>query len=304
LTTRTPPMKQKPTLEQTKVVYLMGAGHSGSTILGVTLGNCEGCFYAGEVEEWLVRAGEPQWGASDRKRFWGEITAQVDAEGLFGPEVNRFVERSSAALRPDRWPTRARLLKRYRRVCAELFGAIANTAGAQYVVDSSHFPLRARELRKAKGIELYLIFLVRDPQSVVDSNTRELSAHEVAERRWRALEMNANIWLTQLLSIIVFLRHPRERRVFLRYEDLVADPESVLRQLLDTIGSAAAIPDLQALNIGAPLQGNRLIRTDVIALRRSLPATPSWSLLTTLTQRPWLPLLARLRPAATARRQA
>lgn len=290
--------------EQTKVIYLMGAGHSGSTILGVTLGNCAGCFYAGEVEEWLVRAGQPQWGASDRQQFWGEVTEQVDGRGLFGTAVNRLIERSSAALRPGRWPARARMLKRYRRVCAELFGAIASTAGAQYVVDSSHFPLRARELEKAKGIELYLIFLVRDPQSVVDSNTRELSAHEVAERRWRALEMSANMWLTQLLSIVVFLRHPRERRIFLRYEDLVADPEGVLRQLLDTVGSSAAIPDLQALGIGAPLQGNRLIRTDTIALRRSVPASPRWSLLTTLTQRPWLALLARLRPVATAHRRA
>jgi hypothetical protein len=290
--------------ERTKVIYLMGAGHSGSTILGVTLGNCEGCFYAGEVEEWLVRAGQPQWGASDRQRFWGEVTEQVDGRGLFGTVVNRYVERSSAALRPERWPARARMLKRYRRVCAELFGAIARTADARYVVDSSHFPLRARELEKAKGIELYLIFLVRDPQSVIDSNTRELSEHEVAERRWRALEMNANMWLTQLLSILVFLRHPRERRIFLRYEDLVADPEGVLRQLLDTVGSNAAIPDLQALGIGAPLQGNRLIRTDTIALRRSVPASPRWSLLTTLTQRPWLALLARLRPVATAHRRA
>jgi sulfotransferase family protein len=290
--------------ERTKVIYLMGAGHSGSTILGVTLGNCERCFYAGEVEEWLVRAGQPQWGASDRQRFWGEVTEQVDGRGLFGTVVNRYVERSSAALRPERWPARARMLKRYRRVCAELFGAIARTADARYVVDSSHFPLRARELEKAKGIELYLIFLVRDPQSVIDSNTRELSEHEVAERRWRALEMNANMWLTQLLSILVFLRHPRERRIFLRYEDLVADPEGVLRQLLDTVGSNAAIPDLQALGIGAPLQGNRLIRTDTIALRRSVPASPRWSLLTTLTQRPWLALLARLRPVATAHRRA
>jgi hypothetical protein len=182
--------------------------------------------------------------------------------------------------------------------------AIARTAGAGHVVDSSHFPLRARELRKVSGIELYLIFLVRDPQSVVDSNTREFSPHEVAERRWRTLSMNANLWLTQLLSVLVFARHPRDRRIFLRYEDLVADPEGVLRQILDAVGSSAAIPDLAALRIGMPLQGNRLLRSDVIALRRSPVQTPAWSPLTTLLQRPWLPILARLRPVATARRRA
>ena len=35
------------------MIYVMGAGHSGSTILGVALGNCAETLYAGEVEEWL-----------------------------------------------------------------------------------------------------------------------------------------------------------------------------------------------------------------------------------------------------------
>ena len=49
-----------------KLAYVMGAGHSGSTILGITLGNCEDFFYAGELEEWLMTSERPRWGASDR----------------------------------------------------------------------------------------------------------------------------------------------------------------------------------------------------------------------------------------------
>jgi hypothetical protein len=295
-------MAEQSTVERPKVIYLMGAGHSGSSILGVTLGNCEDFFYAGEVEEWLVRSGRPQWGGMGRTRFWGRVSEQVDGADLFGAEVNRYVERSSAALRLDRWLARRRMLGRYRRVSEDLLHTIARTAGVGHVVDSSHFPLRARELQKLKETELYLVYLVRDPQSVVDSNTRELSKHEVAERRWRALNMNANLWLTQLLSVLVFLQQPRERRIFLRHEEFVADPEGVLRQLLDAVGSSAAIPDLGALRIETPLQGNKLLRSDVIALRRSPAVTPAWSPLTALLQRPWMPILARLRPAVTARR--
>jgi hypothetical protein len=114
--------------------------------------------------------------------------------------------------------------------------------------------------------------------------------------------MNVNLWLTQLLSVLVFLHQPRERRIFLRHEEFVADPEGVLRQILDAVGSSAAIPDLDALRIETPLQGNKLLRSNVIALRRSPAVTPAWSLLTALLQRPWMPVLARLRPAVTARR--
>lgn len=298
-------MAAQSTLERPKVVYLMGAGHSGSTILGVTLGNCEDFFYAGEVEEWLVKAGAPPWRERERAEFWRAVTELVDGADLYGAEANRCVERSSSIFRIDRWPRRRRMRARYRRVAEELFRAISQTAGVGHIVDSSHFPLRARELKKLSGIDLYLVFLVRDPQAVVDSNMREISEHEVAERRVRALKMNANLWLTQLLSVFVFLRAPVERRLFLRHEEFLADPEGVLRRILDGVGSAADIPDLTSLRVGVPLEGNRLIRSEVIALHRSsngaAPArerAPQPLLLTTLLQLPWRPLLPRLRPTA------
>jgi hypothetical protein len=293
--------------ERPKIIYVMGAGHSGSTVLGVTLGNCVDFFYAGEVEEWLAKAGKPAWGERERTRFWDEVGAQVDGADLFGGEANRCVERSSALLRVDRWRARRRMLARYLRVAEDLFHAISQTAGATHVVDTSHFPLRALELKKLEGIDLYLIFLVRDPHGVVLSNLLEISPHEVAERRLRTLGMNANLWLTQLVSVFVFLRAPRERRLFLRHEAFLADPEGVLRQILDLVGSTAEIPDLTSLQVGTPLEGNRLLRTKVIALRRASvhgarasQATQQGALLTRLLQAQWRPVLSRLRPAASA----
>jgi hypothetical protein len=173
-------------------------------------------------------------------------------------------------------------------------------SGASQIVDTSHFPLRARELQKLSGIELYIIFLVRNPHGVVASNLRALSAHEVAERRWRMLTLNAGLWITQLLSVLVFQRQPRDKRLFLRYEEFVADPEGVLRTILDAVGSTAEIPDLDRLQVGAPLQGNRLLRSETISLDRS-PSSPRTSPLTTLAQLPWGPVLGRLRPGVRRR---
>jgi Sulfotransferase family len=284
------------------VIYVMGAGHSGSSILGVSLGNCEDFFYAGEVEEWLAKSGAARWGGEERTRFWKQVSDEVEgADGLLGSEVNRCVERSSALLRIDRWPARARLRRRYGPLAEDLFGAISRAADAAHVVDTSHFPLRAKELQRLGGIELYVLFLVRDPQAVVASNVRNISSHEVAERRFHILAMNANLWLTYLLSVAVFLSHPRERRLFLRHEDFLADPEGVLRQILDKVGSNAAIPDLASLQIHAPLQGNRLLGSDEIAVERSTPPAARWSRITTMLDA-WRPVFSRLRPSATATR--
>ncbi len=285
--------------DRQKLAYVMGAGHSGSTILGITLGNCDGFFYAGELEEWAMTAERPRWGAADRQEFWSAVKDRVQgAEGLLGGSANRCVERSSASFRVDLWPARRRLRPLYKRVAEDLIRAVADVARASYVVDTSHFPLRARELRELPGIELYLIYLVRDPRDVVASNTRELSPHEVAENRWRKLTMNANLWLTQLLCLRTFHSHPPERRIFVRHEDFLDDPQAVTRQILDVLGSDASLPDLQKLAVGAPLQGNQLIRTDTVAIRAPGARRVRRDVTTRLAQAMWEPLLARLTPAA------
>jgi len=293
----------QPEFAKPKVVYVMGAGHSGSTILGLALGNCSDSFYAGEVDEWLVTSGAPSLGGAERTEFWGKVREAMcatRAEELFGGQVNRLVERSSALLRPRRWSDRRALLRPYREVAEQLFAAIAGTAGVRHVVDTSHFPLRARELQKLDGVQLHLVLLVRDPQDVVASNVREISRHEVAERRLRILATNAELWLTHLMSVLVFLRQPRKRRVFVRYESFVADPEGVMTQIIDSLGTGVAAPDMSALRGGVALQGNSLIMSQTIAVKRSTRSAERWSRLTALAQACWEPVFARLRPAAIA----
>jgi hypothetical protein len=278
----------------------MGSGRSGSTILGVALGNCDGFCYAGELDNWLARAGEPLLGGAERTRFWSAVSEQVPgARDLFGRDCQRLLERSSAVLRPHLLPARRRRRARSRRVTEDLYRAIARVAAATHVVDTAHFPLRARELQALAGIDLYLVYLLRDPQGVVASFNLHIDRNDVAERRLRTLLTNANLWLTHLLSLLVFLRHPRERRVLLRHEDLLADPEGVLRELLGRVDSAAALPDLGSLSTGFPLNGNRFIGSERVVLRRRVLRSPRRSLVTALLQAPWSAVHARLRPVVS-----
>jgi hypothetical protein len=283
-----------------KVVYVMGAGHSGSTIVGVALGNCPGVFYAGEVEEWAVDAGIPRFGGSERTSFWEQVREQVKgAEPLFGGEANRCIERSSSLFRLDRWRSRRRLRPVYLRVAEDLYRAIARISGSRCIVDSSHFPLRARELKRLEGIELYLLFLVREPQSLVASYLKQVNRQDVAERRVRMLSTNRDLWLTYLVSVFVFLRHRRDRRIFVRYEDFLADPEQAVRQVLAPAGVPAALPDLSRLEIGVPLGGNnRLVRSEVVALKTRTQRPARVSRVTAFLQAPWTAVFSRLRPRA------
>src|ERR1700676_598924 len=76
----------RPMAEQSrpKVIYVMGAGRSGSTVLGVALGNCENVFFAGELDKWLVRRGAPNLTDDERTRFWSGVRGQGDGAAPVG----------------------------------------------------------------------------------------------------------------------------------------------------------------------------------------------------------------------------
>jgi Sulfotransferase family len=282
-----------------RVLYVMGAGRSGSSTLGITLGNCDGVFYAGELDNWLVRSGVPQVEDPERLRFWqtvrDELNDPATAESLFGSEAQRAIERSASLLRIHKWGARRRLRRRYRAVAEDLYGAVTRAAGTTALADTSHYPLRAHELQRLTGVDLYLIYLVRDPQGVVASFNR----HDVGEFTKSTLHTNLYLWATHLLSIAVFLKQPRARRLLVRYEDFLADPASTVSQIL-ALGEApqGPPPDFNALEIGFPLQGNRVTRSRTISLKPSTDPVPRTSTITRLAQGPVMAVLGRLRPAA------
>src|SRR2546423_1281723 len=148
----------------------MGSARSGSTILGVALGNCDRVFYAGELHQWLLRCGEPVYRGPRAVELWQGVADRLDAHrDLCGDECFRRLEHSTAILRPGRRLRARRLRSRFRAFNRDFFAALAEATGAETVVDTAHYPLRARELRRTPGVELHLVFLVRDPHAVVEA---------------------------------------------------------------------------------------------------------------------------------------
>ncbi len=279
--------------ERAKVVYVMGAGRSGSTILGVILGNCAGIFFAGELDKWLTRSGEPKLKDQRRIDYWASVRARIgEPDLLLGGKAHRYIERSSALFRLAHRRVRRDLLASYRRISSELYAAVAVTSGASYVVDTSHYPLRARELQALEAIDLYLILLIRDPRDVVRSFARD----DVVERQFRPMTTRAYLLLTYVLSAWVFLKHPRERRMVLHYEDLLEDPTSVLSELLDRLGCRSELPQLDSLSTGIPLHGNRLLDAELVSFDRRSAERPGGRLGERLFAAILLGALSPLRP--------
>jgi len=272
----------------------MGQGKSGSTILGVALGNCDDVFFAGELVTWLLASGRPVLGGAERVRFWRAVREQVEgAQELFGSAAYMTLERAASLVRADRWPKRRGLRPRYRRVTESLYRTLAAESGCRHIVDTSHLPLRARELQ-GMDIDLYLVFLVRDVEAVVASHASHIKRHEAAERRIRVAATVGRLWVGYALSLAVFLRQPADRRMLLRHEDFIADPEGVLRAILRMSGAPERIPDLAHLKTGIPLVANLMVREPEVALRPTAAQPHRASRTMRALQRPWELVIKRL----------
>jgi len=268
-----------------RVLYLVGAGHSGSTVLDTLLGNAQGVESVGELamltrSGWLglehCACGE----RGDACPFWAAVRRRWVAAGGELAEHARLAARFEGR---GAWPrlalgrARGGALGAYGRSTAALYAAIAEEAGARVVVDSSKSPARAWALARNPALEVWLVHLVRDARAVAWSlarpKQRDVEAGVQSDRPGRSVTRTALYWsAVNLQSAWVARRLPPGRVVRLRYEDYARDVEAAFAPLVPALG-----PDVlavarraaagEALGVGHTIAGNRLRMQGPVRLR-------------------------------------
>lgn len=263
-----------------RVLYVGGLPRSGTTLLDRMLGQLPGHCAVGELADqmwergvlldWPCGCGKPTSGCE----FWTEVGRKafggwhaVDPDGVIA--LRRSVDRTHnipLMLVPALFPSFHRRLDGYIDLLTRLYAAVAEVSGARIVVDSSKNASTLYALRRARGIDLRVALLTRDPRGVAYSLSKKekvrvveasgrvqympsWSPHTTA-RRW--VTTNALIEALQLLGIPV---------TSVRYEDLVRDPLPQLERIEALLG--------EQLPSGGPefLQGRevRLIPAHIVS---------------------------------------
>lgn len=245
--------------ERLKVVFVAGAGRSGSTLLDRLLGSLPGVVPAGELRHaWQLGVIQDEYcGCGQRFRSCGTWQAvfQRAFGGFNAVPAAAFHRRQERLLRLRHVPRLAseRRLRGQLRTERDqwaathlrLLDAIAAVHGAHTIVDSSKNPLYGLLLAGLPGIDLRVVHLVRDSRAVAYSWTRRLKPHPLKggeptfelARTWQA----ATWWdAANLLSETL----PPLRRAYLRvrYEDLARDPVPALRRITGFAGLAPVEP--------------------------------------------------------------
>ncbi len=256
------------------ILYIMGTGRSGTTMMHVLLSSVPGVTGAGELSHCLQDAL-----LDDRPCSCGTVASRCD--------VWLRVSRSVASVEPDirtaaawlrnlDWHTAffrtltgppQTVLERYRQLNLAIFTSIAGSD--RMVVDSSKYPSRALMLHHAFPGRIKTLCMTRHPSGLIASFQRA----NANEQKPKAL-LSA---IAYILWMIVVLRIASLRLaascLIVRYEDLVTDPRRTLTAIgrwsgLDLEPVATAIENQQSFAVGHLVTANRLRKLGRVTLTR------------------------------------
>lgn len=202
-----------------KVVFIASLSHSGSTLLDLILNAHPDVTSVGELKQLgrFARLEKPNrrlrctCGAESLMscEFWTSVSALTErATGRPIGELNveNYADQESFAT--DN---------------AALFEAIATVAGTRYVVDSSKQVARLALLIKNPALDLFPIFLIRDPKGQICSSQKTSTG--LARLIGNYVRTNREIY--ELVK--------NRPHAVVRYEELVRNPERVLEALMQQI---------------------------------------------------------------------
>jgi hypothetical protein len=237
----------------TRVLYVGGFGRSGSTLLDRVLAQVGGCVAVGELVHLVQR------GLLDDERcgcgaafsacpFWSEVGvaafgpagwAAVDAADVRRRQQDLDRNRRIPAMALPRWGRRSAETAELGAWFGRVYAAVADVSGASVVVDSSKHASTAFLLRRAPGVDLRVVHLVRDSRGVAYSWAKRVQRPEVAgapaEMPRYGAGRSAAKWLSYN-SLFHLLAATGVPTLPLRYEQLVADPRTALESVLGLAG--------------------------------------------------------------------
>ena len=238
-------------VEPTRIVFIVGMARSGTTLLELLLGRLEGWVAGGELRRYWHGESTPRWLCGCGRQladcdFWRQVRADLRKGGILPDEYPRFLALQHSHLRLRPAPM-ARLmisargaddtlspLYRYQLGMSRLYSAVARTAGARVVVDSSKEPPDAYLATWNPAVEVFAVHLVRDPRAVAHSFSKRVPEPQPdLEYMPRSNAFGAAVrWDVRHGFCEALLKRRLGRRVMrMRYEDLVDDPVGAVRSI-------------------------------------------------------------------------
>lgn len=231
------------------VIYIVGVGRSGSSIIEHYLSYHFGATSLGEIcylyersviDNELCSCGKN----ADRCLYWGEFIKRINQRCGEGLKVCKKISEIISKIEGTRkffhiyfGFYKKSEIDLYKESQEIIWKYIGKKSRGKIIIDSSKRPTRALLMSNSSFVNIFVIHLVRNPLATAFSWSRIKVRNEATikgksvMRRFgfiRAILMwiNGNFCASTLKSIL-----GREKYLFLNYEDFVKDPEACLQRI-------------------------------------------------------------------------
>ena len=265
-----------------KIIYIFGAGRSGTTLLDIILGNNEQIFSAGELSRIPKRDGFPPLRKPDSYafKFWSNIRENIiqDNDGLDFNELKYLTDKFEYHTSLLKFKNRE-LRKIYKKYIISLYSNLSNAIEEEYIVDSSKYGMKAYHISDIMQNMHGCIYVKRHPVSVIKSFQKK--DIEQPDNLW----YKANILLI-LVGLISWLTKKKLKKrgiklVDVYYEDLVSKPIETLDKI--DSGLELNLSDIKhkiakdiPLDTGILFDGNRIRLKEKIRIRDNSNVKDKW----------------------------
>ena len=246
----------------TNIIYIMGAGRSGTTALATFLGNNNEIENIGEMHqffEYLDGNKECSCGKSlNECNFWrNKIDFPIQNFSKNIRQLSEKMESHSAIIKHILSSFSKIEYEQYIALHQLILDSIQSDTKKSIVLDSSKYLGRVLALNKLDNIELKIIYVVRDVRGVINSFSKKVQTSK------SPLSTIVYYMLVNLVAEFISRFILRKKVIKIRYEDLINNPNSLfdrlegflnlnLKDIKDKIGKQ------KSFEIGHIIGGNRL----------------------------------------------
>lgn len=247
----------------------MGAGRSGTTLFDIILGNSYNAFSAGELNRFAERSGKPHDPRDENvSRYWEKIHLKLQNYFPLITDISRKMEYHNSFI--YRFFIKKKNLLNYYEFNIQLFDEIRTQSGdKKIIVDSSKYPFRALSLYHIYGNDLKLIYLKKEPISVI----RSFAKNDVEQPSKSFFKANIYLLTVNLLCRVVFtiIKSPK---TIVKYDQLVNDTPNTIASINDDLkvdlsSLTNKISKNQSLEVGYLFDGNRLRKETEITIQNA-----------------------------------
>lgn len=220
-----------------KIIYLIGAGRSGTTLLDIIADSHSKIVGIGELSNWVFeKEKQSKMPCSCGKSlsdcsFWQKVfdnipnnlrfynsklkVNQKKIDFLFNQKKYFFAANSK--IKFD--------LEKYLELNERIYQNILSVSGKKVILDSSKEMDRAEVILQNKNLEIVFIHLVRDGRGTTFSY----------KRKHGGIISPMLLWIFNNIKAEIFKKRYPNKTIFLRYEDFCKDPEWAIKKILNKV---------------------------------------------------------------------